>query len=56
LAGHKVFHQPATMRFGAVPNHQQLLFDVTLTTRGAFAVPRLLGFSSILAQSRSSTR
>src|SRR6266542_3062197 len=30
LLGHKVFNQPATVRFGAVPNHQKLLFDVTL--------------------------
>jgi hypothetical protein len=30
LLGHKVLDQPATMRFGAVPNHQKLLFDVTL--------------------------
>src|SRR5262249_26755462 len=30
LLGHKVLDQPATMRFGAVPNHQKLLFNVTL--------------------------
>ena len=33
LAGHKVSDQPATMRLGAVSNHQQFLSDVTLQIR-----------------------
>src|SRR5205823_11389481 len=29
LLGHKVFNQPATVGSGAIPDHQQLSFDVT---------------------------
>ncbi len=33
LLGHKVLHQPAPMRFGAVPDHQKLLSEMTLEMR-----------------------
>src|SRR5690242_8834334 len=47
LLGHEVLDQPATVRFGAIPNHQKLLFDVTLKMReklnnlGAFNTARM---------------
>ena len=33
LLGHKVFHQPAMVGSGAIPDHQQLSFDVALKMR-----------------------